>query len=154
MKTFLGLAVATVARRTATALALALPLCVLAQSGTLPTSVADESAPVVELMPVVLKHEAELGLTAQQQQALADFRRQTMPRRVALQQEIKTAKAELRRAVLDNAPESTRNALLERWLQAEREHAQMRMRCAAFMRETLSPQQMAQVQQLYLQALR
>jgi len=152
--TFCRFSVSAVARRSAAALALACPLYALAQSGALPTSVADESAPVVELMPVALKHEAELGLTPQQQQALADFRRQAMPRRVALQQEIKNAKAELRRAVLDNAPESTRNALLERWLQAEREHAQMRMRCVAFMRETLSPQQMAQVQQLYLQALR
>jgi len=135
-------------------LAVALPLAAAAQAPALPTSSADDSFPIVELMPIVLKHEADLKLSPQQQSALADFRRDAMPKRVAAQQRIRQARVELRQAILDGVPEAQRQMLMDRWLQAEREHAEVRSRCADFLRSTLDAEQLAFVQQRYLQALR
>ena len=136
------------------ALAVALPLTVAAQAPALPTSIADDSFPVVELMPIVVKHEADLNLSPEQLKALEAFRREAMPKRLAVQQRIRQARAELRQAILDGAPDAQRQTLMDRWLQAEREHVEARARCAAFLRTMLNAEQMAFVQQRYLQALR
>ncbi|MCX7693197.1 Spy/CpxP family protein refolding chaperone [Tepidimonas taiwanensis] len=141
-------------RTRACALLVASALVSGAQASGLPSAVADESYPIVELMPIVMKHEAELALSPEQSAALVEFRRAAMPKRLALQSEIKQVRAELRQRILDGAAPAQQQALLERWLRAEREHAEMRARCAEFLRTTLTPQQMALVQQRYVESLR
>ncbi|MBW8470116.1 MAG: hypothetical protein K0M67_17770, partial [Thiobacillus sp.] len=83
-------------------LAVALLLgCGLAVAKSVP---GDGAIPVVELMPLTLKHEADLKLTAEQIQALDDYRKQAMPGRVALHKKKLTHRRELRMAILDNPP--------------------------------------------------
>ena len=48
----------------------------------------DVAVPVVELMPLTMKYAAELKLTPEQNQALADYRKTAAPKRMALQKEI------------------------------------------------------------------
>ncbi|TSE21389.1 LTXXQ motif family protein [Tepidimonas alkaliphilus] len=117
------------------------------------SSVVDESTPIVELMPLLLKHEAQLGLTDAQRQALEQFRKDAMPRRVALTQRIRELRGQLRMAILEAAPPARRDELRQQLVQAEQEHLQARERCADFVRSTLTPEQFARVRQWYLDSL-
>jgi Spy/CpxP family protein refolding chaperone len=114
----------------------------------------DAALPVVELMPLTMKHEVDLKLSAQQIQALADFRKQAMPTRVALQKKIVDLRGQLRVAILESQPQAEREALMKQIAQAEVEHFQGRSRCADHVRKTLSAEQFAQLSQLYLNGLR
>ncbi|MCS6811684.1 MAG: Spy/CpxP family protein refolding chaperone [Tepidimonas sp.] len=117
------------------------------------TSVLDDSTPIVELMPLVIKHEAHLNFSDAQRQALEQFRKENMPRRVALIQRIRTLRGELRLAILDHAPQARRDELRQALLQAEQEHLQLRERCVEFVRATLTAEQFAQLRQWYLNGL-
>ncbi|MFN3611352.1 Spy/CpxP family protein refolding chaperone [Tepidimonas sp.] len=117
------------------------------------TSMADESTPIVELMPLILKHEAQLGLADAQRQALEQFRKEAMPRRIALTKRIRDLRGELRLAILEGAPQVRRDELRQQLVQAEQEHLQARERCAEFVRATLTPEQFARVRQWYLESL-
>ncbi|MDO9159887.1 MAG: hypothetical protein Q7U45_10595, partial [Burkholderiaceae bacterium] len=92
----------TLARSLTVALALALAAGAgLALAKSVP---ADGALPVVELMPLTMKHEADLKLSTEQIQALADYRKQAMPNRVAVQKQILDLRGQLRMAILDNKP--------------------------------------------------
>lgn len=137
-------------RRAALVLGLA-ALCGVAAAKSVP---ADQGLPVVELMPLVIKHEAELGLTPEQIQALADYRKQAAPGRVAVQKKIQTLRGQLRMALLGSQSATEREALMKQIGEAEIEHFKGRERCVEHVRTTLSPEQFAKLSQLYLDGLR
>ena len=115
---------------------------------------ADQGLPVVELMPLVIKHEADLQLSTEQIQALADYRKQAMPGRISVQRKIQTLRGELRMALLEGKPAAEREALMRQVADAEIEHFQGRERCVEQVRKTLSGEQFVQLTQLYLGGLR
>ena len=114
----------------------------------------DGALPVVELMPLTMKHEADLKLSAEQIQSLADFRQQAMPGRVTVQKKILELRGQLRMAILENQPQADREALMKQIADAEVEHFQGRSRCVDHLRKTLSAEQFTQLGQLYLNGLR
>lgn len=114
----------------------------------------DGAIPVVELMPLTMKHEADLQLSDQQIQALADYRKQAMPGRVAIQKKIIDLRGQLRLAMLENQPQADREALMAQIAEAEVAHFEGRNRCVEQLRKTLSAEQFAQLTKLYLQGLR
>lgn len=114
----------------------------------------DVAAPVVALMPFIIKKEQELKLTPQQIDALTEYRKANAPIRMALLKNIRTLRGNLRRAVLENAPQSERDALMDKIAQAELMHMQSRNRCADMVRKTLTPAQFAQLKAMYLQDLK
>jgi len=114
----------------------------------------DGAIPVVELMPLTMKHEADLQLTAEQIQALDDYRKQAMPGRVALQKKILTLRGELRMAILDNKPTVEREALMKQIAEVEVEHFKGRERCVEALRKIMSAEQFTQISKLYLDGLR
>lgn len=115
---------------------------------------ADQGLPVVELMPLVIKHEADLQLSTEQIQVLADYRKQAMPGRISVQRKIQTLRGELRMALLEGKPAAEREALMRQVADAEIEHFQGRERCVEQVRKTLSGEQFVQLTQLYLGGLR
>ena len=114
----------------------------------------DGALPVVELMPLTMRYEADLKLSAEQIQALADYRQQAMPGRVALQKKIIDLRGQLRMAMLDNRPQAERDALMQQIAEAEVQHFQGRNRCVENPRQTLSAEQFEQLKTLYLNGLR
>lgn len=140
----------TLARSLTLALALAAGAG-LAQAKSVP---GDGAIPVVELMPLTLRYEADLKLSAEQIQALDSYRKQAMPGRVAVQKKILELRGQLRVAMLDNKPAAEREALMKQIADAEVEHFKGRERCVEFVRQTLTPEQFTQITQLYLTGLR
>jgi hypothetical protein len=114
----------------------------------------DEAKPVVELMPIVVRHEAALNLNAQQLEAIDAFRKENMPARLALQKKILENRAQLRMAILEGDTLEKREALMREVVDAELQHLKGRARCADFLRSLLSEAQYAEVVRLYLEALR
>lgn len=115
---------------------------------------ADGALPVVELMPLTMKHEADLKLSTEQIQALADYRKQAMPNRLALQKQILDLRGQLRMAILDNKPQAERDALMARIADAEVAHLKGRNTCVEAVRQILNAEQFAELQRLYLSGLR
>ncbi|MDO9483369.1 MAG: Spy/CpxP family protein refolding chaperone [Hydrogenophaga sp.] len=114
----------------------------------------DAAIPVVELMPLTLRYEADLKLSAEQIQALADYRKQAMPGRIAVQKKIVELRGQLRMAILDNKPPAEREALMQQIAEAEVAHFKGRDRCVEALRKVLSAEQFAQLSKLYLDGLR
>lgn len=114
----------------------------------------DGALPVVELMPLTMRYEADLKLSAEQIKALADYRQQAMPGRVVLQKKIIDLRGHLRMAMLDNRPQAERDALMQQIAEAEVQHFQGRNRCVENLRQTLSAEQFGQLKALYLNGLR
>jgi len=114
----------------------------------------DGAKPIVELMPIVVRHEAVLDLSAEQIAAFDAFRKENMPARIEVQKEVLDKRAELRTAILDGRSATERETLMGEIVDAEMRHLQGRDRCADFMRTTLSEAQYAEVVRLYLAALR
>jgi hypothetical protein len=114
----------------------------------------DGAIPVVELMPLTMKHEADLKLSADQIRSLEDFRKQAMPGRVGVQKKIIELRGQLRMAILENKPQADRDALMKQIADAEVEHFRGRDRCVEHLRKTLSGEQFAQLSKLYLDGLR
>ena len=133
---------------------LALGLLTLGSIAVAKSVPADQGLPVVELMPLVIKHEADLRLSAEQIQTLAEYRKQAMPGRISVQKKIQTLRGELRMALLAGKPAAEREALMKQVAEAEIEHFQGRDRCVEQVRKTLSAEQFAQLSQLYLAGLR
>ena len=133
---------------------LALGLLTLGSIAMAKSVPADQGLPVVELMPLVIKHEADLRLSAEQIQTLAEYRKQAMPGRISVQKKIQTLRGELRMALLAGKPAAEREALMKQVAEAEIEHFQGRDRCVEQVRKTLSAEQFAQLSQLYLAGLR
>ena len=114
---------------------------------------ADQGLPVVELVPLVIKHEADLRLNAKQIQSLADCRKQAIPGRLAAQKKIQTLRGDLRMAPLEGQPSAEREALMRQVAVAEIKHFNGHARCVERLRNTLNPEQFAQLS-LYLHGLR
>lgn len=140
----------TTLRRTAMALVLVLGSG-LAAAKSVP---GDGAIPVVELMPLTMKYEADLKLTAEQIKSLDDYRKQAMPGRVAVQKKILSLRGELRLAILDNKPAADREALMKQIADAEIEHFKGRDRCVEAVRKIMSAEQFTQLSKLYLDGLR
>ena len=114
----------------------------------------DGATPVVELMPLTMKYEADLKLTPEQIKALDTYRKEAAPGRIAVQKKIVDLRGQLRMAILDNAPAAQREALMKDIADAEIAHFKGRERCVEFMRKGLSAEQFAQLKDLYLAGLR
>lgn len=140
----------SLARSLTLALALAAGAC-LAQAKSVP---GDAAIPVVELMPLTMKHEADLKLSTEQIKSLDDYRKQAMPGRVGVQKKIVELRGQLRMAILDNKPAADREALMKQVTDAEVEHFKGRDRCVEHVRKTLSTEQFAELTRLYLAGLR
>lgn len=123
----------------------------LAQAKSVP---GDGATPVVELMPLIMKHEADLQLTPAQIQAMDGYRKEAAPGRIAIQKKIIDLRGQLRLAILDNAPTAQREALMKDIAEAEVAHFKGRERCVEFTRKTLTPEQFGQLKNLYLTRLR
>lgn len=134
----------------------ALALALVAASGIAPAKgvPGDGAIPVVELMPLTMRYEADLKLTPEQIKSLDDYRKQAMPGRVTVQKKIIDLRGQLRMALLDNTPQAERDALMKQIADAEVQHFQGRERCVAHLRQTLSAEQFAQLRRLYLEGLR
>jgi hypothetical protein len=114
---------------------------------------ADGAAPVVELMPLIIKQEKAFDLTPSQVQALADYRKGAAPLRMKIQQDIVRLRGELRAAILDNQPAEAREALMQRIVEAELAHFKGRDKCVEFVRTILSPEQFLRLRDTYLASL-
>ena len=142
--------ISTLARSLTLALALAAGAG-LAQAKSVP---GDGAIPVVELMPLTMRYEADLKLTPEQIASLDAYRKQAMPGRVALQKKILDLRGQLRMAMLDNKPAAEREALMGQIAEAEVAHFKGRDRCVEHLRTTLSTEQFAELTRLYLAGLR
>lgn len=134
--------------------AIALALTALAGAALAKSVPGDGALPVVELMPLTMKHEVDLRLTPEQIQALADYRKQAMPGRVAVQKKIIELRGQLRMAILDDRPAPEREVLMRQIADAEVEHFKGRERCVAQVRSILDAGQFRQLVGLYLNGLR
>jgi Spy/CpxP family protein refolding chaperone len=134
--------------------AIALTLSALAGAALAKSVPGDGALPVVELMPLTMKHEADLRLTPEQIQALADYRKQAMPGRVAVQKKIVELRGQLRMAILEDRPAPEREALMQQIADAEVEHFKGRERCVGEVRRILDAGQFKQLLGLYLAGLR
>lgn len=142
--------ISTLARSLTLALALAAGAG-LAQAKAVP---GDGAIPVVELMPLTMRYEADLKLTPEQIASLDAYRKQAMPGRVALQKKILDLRGQLRMAILDNKPAAERAALMGQIAEAEVAHFKGRDRCVEHLRTTLNAEQFAELTRLYLAGLR
>lgn len=142
--------ISTLARGLTLALALAAGAG-LVQAKSVP---GDGAIPVVELMPLTMRYEADLKLTPEQIASLDAYRKQAMPGRVALQKKILDLRGQLRMAILDNKPAAEREALMGQIAEAEVAHFKGRDRCVEHLRTTLSAEQFAELTRLYLASLR
>lgn len=142
--------ISTLARGLTLALALAAGAG-LAQAKSVP---GDGAIPVVELMPLTMRYEADLKLTPEQIASLNAYRKQAMPGRVALQKKILDLRGQLRMAILDNKPAAEREALMGQIAEAEVAHFKGRDRCVEHLRTTLNAEQFAELTRLYLAGLR
>ena len=142
--------ISTLARSLTLALALAAGAG-LAQAKSVP---GDGAIPVVELMPLTMRYEADLKLTPEQIASLDAYRKQAMPGRVALQKKILDLRGQLRMAMLDNTPVAEREALMGQIAEAEVAHFKGRDRCVEHLRTTLNAEQFAELTRLYLAGLR
>ena len=142
--------ISTLARGLTLALALAAGAG-LAQAKAVP---GDGAIPVVELMPLTMRYEADLKLTPEQIASLDAYRKQAMPGRVALQKKILDLRGQLRMSILDNKPAAEREALMGQIAEAEVAHFKGRDRCVEHLRTTLNAEQFAELTRLYLAGLR
>ena len=142
--------ISTLARSLTLALALAAGAG-LAQAKSVP---GDGAVPVVELMPLTMRYEADLKLTPEQIASLDAYRKQAMPGRVALQKKILDLRGQLRMAMLDNKPAAEREALMGQIVEAEVAHFKGRDRCVEHLRTTLNAEQFAELTRLCLASLR
>ena len=142
--------ISTLARSLTLALALAAGAG-LAQAKSVP---GDGAIPVVELMPLTMRYEADLKLTPEQIASLDAYRKQAMPGRVALQKKILDLRGQLRMAMLDNKPAAEREALMGQIVEAEVAHFKGRDRCVEHLRTTLNAEQFAELTRLCLASLR
>lgn len=115
---------------------------------------ADGALPVVELMPLTMKHEADLKFSPEQIKSLEDYRKQAAPGRMAVQKKILTLRGQLRMAILEGRSPAERETLMRQIAEAEIDHFKGRERCVEHIRTTLSAEQYRQLVDLYLAGLR
>jgi len=123
----------------------------LAQAKSVP---GDAAIPIAELMPLTMRYEVDLKLTTDQLKALDAFKKEAMPKRLKIQQEILDARSALRMSILEGKPQAERDALMKRVVDAEMSHFKARNACVDNMKAVLSSEQYQQLVNLYLQGLR
>ena len=124
---------------------LAVAVLVAGTSMTQAKSVPSDSAiPVVELMPLTMRYEVYLKLSAEQIKALVGYRKEAMPVRIAVQKKILALRGHLR-AMLSNQPPAERAALMQQIAEAEVAHFKGLDHCVEFVRQALSADQFAQL---------
>jgi len=123
----------------------------LAQAKSVP---GDAAIPIAELMPLTMRYEADLKLSADQLKALDSYKKDAMPKRLKIQQEILDARSALRLSMLEGKPQVERDALMKRVVDAEMAHLKARNTCVENMKAVLSSEQYQQLVNLYLQGLR
>ena len=114
----------------------------------------DSAIPIAELMPLTMRYEVDLKLTTDQLKALDAFKKEAMPKRLKIQQEILDARSALRMSILEGKPQAEREALMKRVVDAEMSHFKARNACVDNMKAVLSSEQYQQLVNLYLQGLR
>ena len=129
---------------------LAMALMTPAAAKTVP---GDAGTPVVAMMGMILKNVQALGLTPEQEASFKAWRQQAMPERKAIVARIVSLRGQLRMAILDNAPQVQREALMQDIAKAEVAHFTIRNNCVEHVRATLSTKQFAQIRQMYLDGL-
>ena len=129
------------------ALALALPGMALAQQAMTPQE-KGLSAPVIALMPTIMKNVDALGLDDAQKAALDEWMATAPQRRGALEDETAALRAQMKEAILANAPVEEREALAQQIGANETALVMMRSGCVDTMRALLTPEQFAQVLQM------
>lgn len=134
--------------------AIALALVATSFMATAKSVPGDGALPVVELMPLTIKREADLKLAPDQAKSLDDYRKQAAPGRMAVQKKILELRGQLRMAIPDNRPAAERETLMRQIADAEVEHFKGRERCVEFVRRTLDAGQYQQLVALYLGGLR
>jgi len=104
----------------------------------------DLSAPIIRLTKVIAKNADTLDLTAEQRADLKSWI-DTMPeKRHALEADARGKRAQLRAAILDNAPRADRQALAQKVGVLETRLVMMRSDCVDHWRATLTNDQFAQ----------
>ena len=129
------------------ALAFALPAMGLAQQAMTPQE-KGLSSPVIVLMPVIMKNADALGLDAAQKAALDDWMAMAPKKRGALEDETVALRAQMKAAILANAPVEEREALAQQIGANETALLMMRSGCVDTMRALLTDAQFAKVLEL------
>ena len=119
---------------------------VAATAFAVPAQEANElSKPVVALTGVLAKNADTLALTGAQRAALKDWLASMPAQRKALEDESVALRAELRAAILGNAPVADRQVLADRIGETEAALVMMRSNCTDHWRSVLTPEQFAQL---------
>ncbi|PWG16855.1 hypothetical protein [Salibaculum griseiflavum] len=130
----------------AAALAIALPVTGLAQqNGPDRTAL---SQPVIALTGVLNKNADAVGLDEDQRAILADWIATMPAQRKALEDETLALRADLRAAIISNAPKEEREAIAARIGENETALVMMRSNCADHWRNVLTPDQFAMLLEL------
>jgi len=106
------------------------------------------SAPIVAFTPVIKKNADALELNESQRADLAAWLAEMPAKRKALEAEALGARAELRMAIIEGAPNDERAALAERVGDIEAKLVTMRSNCTDHWREVLSEEQFDQMLKL------
>lgn len=129
------------------ALALVLPGMAVSQGAMTPQE-KGLSTPVIALMPVIMKNVDTLGLDAAQKAALDEWMAVAPQKRGALEDETAALRAQMKDAILANAPVEEREALAQKIGANETDLVMMRSGCVDTMRTLLTPEQFAKVLEL------
>lgn len=103
------------------------------------------SAPIVGLTPVLAMNQDALGLDEAQKAAVKEFMATMPAKRMALEDETAALRADLRKAILDNAPAADREALAKLIGENETRLIMMRSNCVDHWRSVLTPEQFAKL---------
>lgn len=125
-----------------TALTLAMALPATAQQAQ---KMREISTPIVAFTPVIAKNADALNLTEDQRVILKDWLATMPAKRKALEAETVSARAELRSAIIQGAPQDERQALAEKVGEMETKLVMMRSACTDHWRGVLSADQFAQM---------
>ncbi|MCM2563395.1 Spy/CpxP family protein refolding chaperone [Lutimaribacter sp. EGI FJ00015] len=107
------------------------------------------SAPIVAFTPVIVKNADVLNLTEVQRADLKQWT-STMPaKRKATETEARDARAALRQAIIEGAPQAEREALAQKVGEVETRLVLMRSACTDHWRGVLTEDQFAQMVALY-----
>jgi len=110
------------------------------------TAQANElSQPVVAFMPIIAKNADALEFTAEQKVALKEWMAVMPKTRKAIEERSLAARAELREAIITNAPQAEREAIAMRIGEIETELVMVRSYCADHWREVMTEAQFAKV---------
>lgn len=125
------------------ALALAVPSFASAQQMT-PQEMG-LSAPVIALVSVMAKNADALKFDDKQKAELKSWMETMGPKRMALEKETADLRAQMRQAIVDNAPVADREAMAAKIGANETALVMMRSNCVDHWRTVLTPEQFAQV---------